>query len=231
MKARHNLKDHYIAFDRRWLMSLSAKAWCATLVHELWHSVAWERAIRARRSYLLNLILGSLLITMVFFGAIDALIFAFTRRYFAVSELVFLVLVFWLLVILLRQQGLLKKYSWPLEFESDEVSVKFIGREAKKEVIESLRTRWATFTNPPASLRLKHVDEVAANYPTHIIDFGKLESEVKQVFVQDGGAPTRPVRRENTSWVQCQKFLRVQCQKFLRVQCQKFLRVRPVIFQ
>jgi hypothetical protein len=182
-KARYDLRGHFIAFDKSWFMSLSPKARCATVAHELWHNVTVTNTIEANRQYRRRLLLGSFLISGIIGLVIEALDLAVSSHPYPVLGLLFIMLILWLVIVFFRQESLMKRYAWPLEFAADEAGVRFFGLAATIEVLESLRTRWKGFTHPSVGLRIQHATEALSRYPEPILDFARLEGEIRQEFV------------------------------------------------
>lgn len=179
LKASTNMKTRTIRFNKKWILSLSPKARCAVFVHEIWHIATVKKKIRARNWYLAYIFLG---LSLLSFGFV-AVVYAAT---FLVGQAVFLPglpVLTWPVSVLVGMPYGFRRFSWPIEYECDEASVRFIGVDATKEFLKTLKLNTDKTTHPPTKLRLANVDKVAPKYPNPVIEFDALERLVKQEFV------------------------------------------------
>jgi hypothetical protein len=178
-KALMNYRTRTIRFDKKWFLGLSPDARCACLVHELWHVATEKKAIRARillRSYLfIALPLASLAATWL----IVMLASPLTDYRGSLSG--FPVLLYPLFVFV-GYPFARRRWSWPIEYESDEAAVRFMGVNATKKFLRTLKLKSGLTTHPPTMRRLERADRVASRYPNPVIDFDSLQRGVKQIF-------------------------------------------------
>lgn len=179
-KALMNYKTRTIRFDKKWFLGLSPDARCACLVHELWHTATQKKAVRARmllRSYLfIGLPLASIAATWLVLVLAPRL----TNDQGSLSDLPVLL---YPLFVVLGYPVARRRWSWPIEYESDEAAVRFMGVEATKRFLRTLKLKSGLTTHPPTGKRLEQADRVSSRFPTPVIDYEALERNVGQKFV------------------------------------------------
>jgi hypothetical protein len=179
-KAFSDAKNRTIRFDKKWFLNLSPQARCAVLVHEVWHITTLKDKILARNRFLLYVFPGLLASSFGFVVVIyAATLFLMGRGVFLPG----LPIILYPLMLVFGMPYGFRRWSWPFEYASDEAGVRYIGVDATKEVIRSLKLNTDVTTHPSTRLRLANVDRVAAKYPIPEIDFNSLERAVKQEFV------------------------------------------------
>jgi len=178
-KALMNNRTRTIRFDKKWFLGLSPDARCACLVHELWHVATEREAIRARillRSYLFIVLpLASLAAT----GLIVVLASPLTNDPGSLSGLPVLL---YPLFVFVGYPFARRRWCWPIEYESDEAAVRFMGVNATKKFLRTLKLKSGLTTHPPTMRRLERADRAASEYPNPLIDFDSLQQEVRQSF-------------------------------------------------
>jgi Zn-dependent protease with chaperone function len=179
-KALIDHKTRTIRFDKRWFLGLSPKARCALLVHEIWHIASEKKAIRARRLYRSYIFIILPLLSVAVVWLIAILTSALTPD--AVVPPGLPIILYLVLVCLGYPYGR-RWWSWPLEYESDEAVVRFMGVDATKEMLRTLKLKSGLTTHPPTKKRMERVDQIASLYPIPVIDFDSLEREFRQRFV------------------------------------------------
>jgi Zn-dependent protease with chaperone function len=80
---------------------------------------------------------------------------------------------------------LYSRLVWPVEFYCDEIATLYLGEEATKEELSTLRQKLPRFwsTHPPLEQRLKRVEIVGRKHPKPIIDFESLNKQVPQEII------------------------------------------------
>ncbi len=179
-KAFTDAKNRTIRFDKKWFLNLSPRARCAVLVHEVWHITTLKDKMRARNRFLLYVFPGLLAFSFGFVVVVYAATFLLIGRGVFLPGLPILL---YPIVLVFGMPYGFRRWSWPLEYASDEAGVRFIGAEATREVIRSLKLNTDITTHPPTKLRLANVDRVALNYLMPVIDFDALQREVRQEFL------------------------------------------------
>jgi hypothetical protein len=179
-KALTNLKTRRLQFDKKWFLGLSPRARCALLIHEIWHVTTVKKAVRARTLTRFYLFVTLPFLSIVVVSLIAILTSALTPRAVYLPGLP--VLLYPIFVALWYPYGL-RRWKWPLEYESDEAAVRFMGVDATKEFLRTLRLKSRRTTHPPTKNRLERADQVASRYPIPVIDFDSLEVEVEQKLV------------------------------------------------
>lgn len=179
-RAFTDAKNRTIRFDKKWFLNLSPQARCAVLVHEVWHIVTLKDKMRARNRFLLYVFPGLLAFSFGF------VVVVYAATFFLIGRGVFLpglpILLYPIMLVFGMPYGF-RRWSWPIEYASDEAGVRYIGADATREVIRSLKLNTNITTHPPTRLRLANVDSVTAKYPIPLIDLNSLERTVKQEFV------------------------------------------------
>jgi hypothetical protein len=178
MKANSRFFGRIIIFERPWFMSLSPRAKCSALVHELWHFRTWNKAIRGWMILLLVMIIG---------WPVAALILAFLIATLA-SRVFLTSFSFVGIAVMLYTYGtrfLLVHLVWPVESASDEAAVRFFGVGPMVEVLDTFKKKTYRFwsSHPPPDVRIKRVEALAAKYPKPLIDFEELEAELPQEII------------------------------------------------
>ncbi|MFC1754948.1 M48 family metalloprotease [Thermoproteota archaeon] len=175
LKANFRIFSHMIIFGKDWFLSLNQKARCSILAHELWHSHTSKKSIANATLILFMLFFGWLFISWMIGHTIG---FVLDRPYVTIGSTFLLFLFF-------QTYGmtfLFKCLLWPTEFQSDEASVRFLGAEVTKEILNTFRKPiprfWSTY--PPTDVRLKRVEEWEKKHPKPVIDYDKLENEIPQ---------------------------------------------------
>jgi hypothetical protein len=175
-----NQKTRTIRFDKKWFMGLNPEARCAVLVHEIWHVKTARKAVRARILYRSYLFVGLPLLSIGFVVLITLLAYALMHNAVFLPGLP--VILYPVLIVFGYPYGL-QRWMWPLEYESDEAAVRFIGADATKEFLRTLRLKSGRTTHPPTKERLRHADTAASIYTNPVIDFDSLEEEIGQELV------------------------------------------------
>jgi hypothetical protein len=178
-KASTNVKARTMRFDRKWFLGLSPKARAAVFVHEMWHVPTWSKKVRGRNWYLVYIFLGLPFLSVGLVAVIYLTTFLLGRAIYLPG----LPLLTWPVSVFFGMSYGLRRFSWPIEYECDEASVRFIGLDATKELLRSLKLNTAMTSHPPTRLRLANADRVALKYPSPVLDFEVLEQEIKQEFV------------------------------------------------
>jgi hypothetical protein len=169
-----------IQFDKKWFIGLSPDARCACLVHELWHIMTLKKANRARVLFRFFLFIVLPLASIAAAWLIMVLTSPLTNNPGSLSGLPVLV---YLLFVFIGYPFARRRWSWPIEYESDEAAVRFIGVDATKKFLKTLKLKSGLTTHPPTKKRMERVNWVASRYATPVIDFDSLEQDVSQRFV------------------------------------------------
>ena len=179
-KALMNYRTRSVKFDKKWFLGLSPDARCACLVHELWHAATQKKAVRARR------FLRSYLFIVLPFASIAAtwlVVVLASRLTSDPGSLSSLPVLLYPLLVVLGYPFARRRWSWPLEYDSDEAAVRFMGVEATKKFLRTLKPKSGLTTHPPTRKRLERAERAASRFPTPVIDYGALERSVGQKFV------------------------------------------------
>jgi hypothetical protein len=179
-KALTNCKTRTIRFDKKWFLGLSPRARCALLVHEIWHITSAKKTVRAKRLYRSYIFVALPLLSIGVVWLIALLTSALTQGAVYLSGLP--VILYPVFVVLGFPYGM-RWWYWPIEYESDEAAVRFMGVDATKEFLRTLRLNSGRTTHPPTKKRLERVDQVASQHPIPVIDFDSLARKVKQELV------------------------------------------------
>ena len=179
-KALVNHRTRTIRFDKKWFLGLSPRARCAVLVHELWHISPEKKAIRARTLWRLYRFIGLPLLSLCGVWVIVGLASILIRN------TVFLSVSWPILFLILVVEGYsygLRWCGWPLEYECDEAAVRFMGLEATKEFLRTIRLKSSRTAHPPTRKRLDRANRVASQFPVPVINFDSLERKVSQNLI------------------------------------------------
>jgi hypothetical protein len=177
-KASFRIFLRTIVFGKDWFDSLSPQARCALLAHELWHHHTRWKSTVASILVLFMLFFGWLLLAAAIGFAVESVL----------SSMYVTVLSSILLFVFFQSYGmtfLFRRLFWPLEFQSDEAAVRFLGVDATREMLGTLRKRnpWFCSTHPPTDVRLERVEEWRKKHPEPLIDYNELEEETPQKIV------------------------------------------------
>jgi hypothetical protein len=178
-KALMDYKTRRVRFDRKWFLGLSPDARCACLVHELWHVATQKKAVRATmilRSYLFIVLPAlSIAATWLIVGLASTL----TSDPGSLSGLPVLL---YPLFVVAGYPFARRRWSWPIEYECDEAAVRFMGADATKRFLKTLKLKSGLTTHPPTRKRLERVDSIASKYQNPVIDFDSLQHDARQNF-------------------------------------------------
>lgn len=180
-RAGSGRKMESIDFDRKWLFSLNEQARCSMIVHEFWHWIIWKRTMRERKRFLVYLFLWLPLLSVAIVGGLELSASVLLGTQFHPAVLV-LSVVLWPILLYGFMGRLMKRFFWPTEYECDEAAVRYIGAPATLDVLKTFHLTITNATHPPTKLRIARVNELAAKYPTPLIDFARLQAEIPQSF-------------------------------------------------
>jgi Peptidase family M48 len=176
--ARFDGRDGSVTFDEQRFHSLSARARCSLLAHELEHSRNLEFAMGASTPVVwFVMALAATVYAVVLLMRTDVLSWALAAPVTAV-----VVLAGVLLGLDLRH-----RVGWNSELNCDLAAAKLLGRDAVKEWLAIVaEPRWGRFgSHPPNEFRVRSLEEGAAGSAPEI-DFDLLERDVPQVIAVDG---------------------------------------------
>ena len=180
-KEKASLRSSYmIIFDIQWFTSLSPKARCAVLAHELWH-------VKTRNRSILYFIISLLTSLLLVFGA-WGLVFWTLIQQNLIQQNYLLIIGLMLFTVVLWGIGfnlLTKRIDLIFEFPSDQASVNYFGVEATREYLATLISRrqfWLVADHPQIEERLKRIEEHGKLMEKPEIDFDELERDIPQVF-------------------------------------------------